>query len=132
MTHGHSLVGRDGLLATLTAVVSDTRQCGRGGLVLVAGEAGVGKTRLTQEALQRCTLRVLSSAAGPANGVSFGPIIGTLRALLRQDPRGLALEDPLAQYLPLLLPELGPAPAGGRPRDPVRGGARRARARGAA
>lgn len=44
-----SLVGRDGEMAELRTLVDQTAQ-GHGGLAIIRGEAGLGKTRLAQEA----------------------------------------------------------------------------------
>jgi tetratricopeptide (TPR) repeat protein len=46
------LVGRDRPLAELDAVLAEARQ-GRGRLVLLTGEAGIGKTRLAEELVRR-------------------------------------------------------------------------------
>jgi hypothetical protein len=46
------LVGRDAELAALTAALDDAVE-GVPGVVLLGGEAGVGKTRLVEEAAQR-------------------------------------------------------------------------------
>ena len=46
---------------------------GRGSLVLLAGDAGVGKTRLAEEALESATPRFLRGAATSA-GDAYGPI----------------------------------------------------------
>src|SRR5262245_21757409 len=45
-------VGRDRELAELRSVI-DELHAGQGGLVLLAGEAGIGKTRLASEACAR-------------------------------------------------------------------------------
>src|SRR5580704_6292400 len=48
MARGVSMVGREAEMAILEERVLDAR-AGRGGLVLVAGEPGIGKTRLASE-----------------------------------------------------------------------------------
>jgi class 3 adenylate cyclase/ATP/maltotriose-dependent transcriptional regulator MalT len=106
------LVGRQLELEQLDrslAAVAD----GRGGLLLLAGEAGIGKTRLAEEALARSGLTVLSGAASQEATPPYGPIVAALRSYLRMAPNGLRDCGPLAAYLALLLPELGPAPEGG-------------------
>lgn len=49
------LVGRDALLALAERRIADARS-GRGGLLLLAGEAGIGKTRLLKAALRQAAL----------------------------------------------------------------------------
>jgi predicted ATPase len=45
------LIGRSDELEELRALLSETRR-GRGGLALISGEAGVGKSRFVASALQ--------------------------------------------------------------------------------
>lgn len=81
-----------------------------GGLVLVAGEAGVGKTRLVIETFAGPGARFVSGAARP--GASpYAPIVEVLRAHLRGGGDGLGSCGALADHLALLLPELGNGPA---------------------
>jgi DNA-binding NarL/FixJ family response regulator len=108
MTYEVELIGRAAELSMLTDLLAEVRS-GRGGLALIAGEAGVGKTRLADEALARSELLVLRGSA-PPEGTPYGPIVGVLRAYLAAVPDGLRGVGPLERYLGLLLPELGSVP----------------------
>ena len=55
----------------------------------------------------------LAGAATQEATAPYGPVVAALRAYLRAVPDGLRECGPLTPYLALLLPELGPAPAGG-------------------
>ncbi len=81
---------------------------GRGSLVLLAGEAGVGKTRFAEEVVESGDAHFLRGAAGPA-GLAYGPVISALRGFIRTVPDGLSGCGPLRSHLALLLPELGEA-----------------------
>ncbi|MGW7344809.1 helix-turn-helix transcriptional regulator [Streptomyces sp. NPDC054854] len=86
--------------------------------LLVGGEAGVGKTRLTEEFIGEATRRGAVVAVGScveigAEGLPFAPFSTALRALHRRLPDELATaaagqEDELAR----ILPELGETPRG--------------------
>jgi DNA-binding CsgD family transcriptional regulator len=71
------LVGRDAERAGIEAALARCRD-GSGGLVLVSGEAGVGKSRLVQEALAGWSSRRLRAAA-TAGGRSFSPLLELLQ-----------------------------------------------------
>ena len=49
------LVGRDAMLATAERQIAEAK-AGRGGLLLFAGEAGVGKTRLLKATIRQAAL----------------------------------------------------------------------------
>jgi DNA-binding NarL/FixJ family response regulator len=100
------LVGRANELARLGEAFGRARE-GEGSLLFLAGEAGVGKSRLTEEASEGASGLVLRGAA--VNGVTtpYGPIVDALRSCLRADPEALAGSGPLGPHLALLLPELG-------------------------
>jgi len=89
----------------------EATRAGRGALVLVAGEAGVGKTRLAEEVVGDSGLSVLRGDCSQEAPTPYRPVVGALRSLLRQRPDGLDECAPLLPYLALLLPELG-EPAG--------------------
>ena len=103
------LVGRDEERERLLAAL------GRNRLVLVSGEAGVGKTRLAAEAAADGDVLVLAGAARQSTTPPYGPVVEALRSYLRVEPDGLAACGPLQAHLALLLPELGDsAPASDR------------------
>ena len=91
------LVGRDDELCRLDAVL--TRVLGGDAHVLVvSGQAGVGKTRLAREALARARsrgFRTLTGLAGPLQrDLSHAPLVEALRPLVRPDlPRSAPVQD---------------------------------------
>jgi DNA-binding NarL/FixJ family response regulator len=107
-----TLIGRERELAEIEAALASART-GDGGLVLVAGEAGVGKTRLANEALAECGMRVLAGAAVEGATPPYGPVVAALRSFLRAEPDGLRDCGPLSDHLAVILPELGPGPKQG-------------------
>jgi len=114
------LIDRERERAQLDAQVADARS-GCGSLVLLAGEAGVGKTTLTRRVLAASGLAVLEGAEVQAGAAAYGPIVSVLRSHLCSGPdrdrdgAGWLAAAPLAAQLALLLPELGaPAPEGDR------------------
>ncbi len=103
------LVGRADELALLSEAAEQTR-LGHGSIVLLAGEAGVGKSSLAEAATHGFEV-VLRGAASNGVTVSYGPIVDALRSRLRVDPDALDDCGPLLPHLALLLPELGEAAA---------------------
>jgi predicted ATPase len=108
------LVGRERECAQLASPVADAL-AGHGSLILLAGEAGVGKTMLVRRVLTRSRLTVLEGVATPGGTSAFGPLVQVLRGYLRSPSGGPLIEGPLAAHLALLLPELGPADPAGDP-----------------
>ena len=98
------LVGRQKELATLSAALERARR-GAGSAVLLAGESGVGKSRLLDEvrsiALVR-GVRVLRGQSISTAGGSYDVFLDVLRALVLDTP----LHDLEAAVLKELLPEL--------------------------
>ncbi|MFF8477183.1 AAA family ATPase [Streptomyces sp. NPDC015414] len=102
-SHAPSLVGRDSQLSLLESALADARQ-GRGGVVFLVGEAGVGKSRVAAEAVGGAlgagmrVLRGRSSTTGPA--VPFRPLTEALMSLFRS---GEPMDDlALGPYRPVL------------------------------
>ena len=110
MTPG-AFIGRGIERAQLEARVAGAAR-GAGSLLLLCGEAGVGKTRLCEVVLAEAGPRFVRGAATPGCA-PFGPVVAALRAFLRAQPDGLTMCGPLRPHLALLLPELGDA----RPTD---------------
>jgi DNA-binding CsgD family transcriptional regulator len=104
------LVGREAELAELVGTLVDPSNLG---LVLLAGEAGMGKTRLAEEAVAAAGVFGLRGAATQEATEPYGPIVAALRAYLRVEPTGLNAMGPLRSHLALLLPELGRPAKGG-------------------
>lgn len=104
------LIGREREQAELRRVLAAAR-AGQGGLTLLAGEAGVGKTCLVEDVLAGADLSVLAGAAYQDLALPYGPILTVLRSYERMTPDGLRSCGPLAPYLALLLPELGAPPS---------------------
>jgi ATP/maltotriose-dependent transcriptional regulator MalT len=113
------LVGRDAELSDLMAVLDEAID-GAPGVVLLGGEAGVGKTRLVEEAAARAAAagaRVLvgSCVELGGEGLPFAPLADALRSLMRVTPPE-ALDGflgPARIELARLLPELDPDAAHG-------------------
>ena len=108
------LVGRASELASLLAA-GEAASAGRPSLILVGGEAGVGKSRLTSEAATRLAADgwlTLSGGAVPigADGLPFGPIVECLRNLAQTVDLGTiaAAAGPELPLLARLVPELSP------------------------
>ncbi|WP_205695847.1 LuxR family transcriptional regulator [Conexibacter sp. SYSU D00693] len=104
---GGTLVGRELEQRQLRDVLARA-VAGEGSLVLLAGEAGVGKTRLATHVLAGGPARFVRGAAAPACA-PYGPVTAAFREHLRSTPRALDDCGPLRDRLAQLLPELGPA-----------------------
>ena len=105
------LVGREAELARLGELLARA-EAGEGSLVLLCGEAGVGKSSLAA-ALAGSARNVIQGAAANGQTAPYGPVADALRSRLRSDPGALDGCGPLRTHLALLLPELGQAAAEG-------------------
>src|SRR5215211_496633 len=111
MAQRAQLVGRQAEREHLRYVLEEAR-LGSGSLLLIAGEAGVGKSRLAEEAADAAGATPLWGPTSHGGGSPYAPIVAALRAYLRGNPGGLDDCGSLRPHLALILPELGdPAPA---------------------
>jgi DNA-binding NarL/FixJ family response regulator len=110
-------VGRQREQALLQQAVAGLR-AGTGGLFLLAGDAGAGKTTLAERALAATDVRVLRGSAHVPGAEPYGPLRAALQDHLRSSPAEAS--DDLAVAAPslaLVLPELGPPPPAAMPEE---------------
>lgn len=101
------LVGREEELARML----ETYGAARGGILLLEGEAGVGKTRLAHEFLALVGARGGAILTGRCyegeRGLAYGPISAALRQALVERPEAVEqVPEPWAGEMARLLPEL--------------------------
>jgi DNA-binding CsgD family transcriptional regulator/tetratricopeptide (TPR) repeat protein len=106
-----AFVGRRGELRELESALDEVRG-GRSQLVLLAGESGVGKSRLAGEFAARARVagaRVLTGDCVELGDgeLPYGPIVSALRPLARAGDPVLDELGPARSELARLLPELG-------------------------
>jgi DNA-binding CsgD family transcriptional regulator len=109
MANGH-LLDRTGERAEVSRFLGEAWS-GGASLLLVAGEAGVGKSMLVRTVLAEHGHEALEGDANQDGTAPYGPIAAALRQLNRRS--ALRVRAPLRGQLAALLPELGPAPAAG-------------------
>lgn len=103
-------VGRQAEYETMMKKLADARN-GRGAVVLLAGEPGIGKTRLTEEFCEHASSNatvIRGNCYEGAVAAPFGPWIEALRSLIEQTPDA-DLRDaigPGAPDLAVMLPEI--------------------------
>jgi DNA-binding CsgD family transcriptional regulator len=104
-------VGRAGQLAELEAALRDARE-GRPSLALVAGESGVGKSRLVQELADRVREEGAVVLSGDCvdlgeGELPYAPLVSALRWLVRDEDPSLGVLPPhLRSALGAILPGL--------------------------
>ena len=110
------LVGRGGELEELREVL-DAAAAGQAGFALVAGESGIGKSRLVSElaaAAERAGARTLIGECVElsAGEIPFAPIASAFRRLAREFDGDLTAElGPVVTELAAVFPELGASTA---------------------
>src|SRR5690348_5492642 len=88
-----SLIGRDEERAVLDRAIAAAR-AGQGSLLLVTGEAGVGKTALVAAALAESDLLPLVGSPTFSGSEPYGPIAAVFRAFLRATSGGPGRSGP--------------------------------------
>ena len=109
------LVGREAELGQIWLLLESARRA-RGGVILVSGEAGIGKTRLCREVLAEATKKSMQTLVGRAYPedaeMELGPVVDSLRTGRRRPEstvwRCAALRS---HFLATILPELADASA---------------------
>jgi DNA-binding SARP family transcriptional activator len=108
-----AMVGRDADLA-IVAGLMELMGDERGGLLIVEGPAGIGKTRLLHEVLQRARTRGYGVGYGSARAKEgrfpYAPLIDALRMLLRDDPTAA---EHLPAELGIAMRDIAVGPAAG-------------------
>ncbi len=121
-------VGRQADLAALAAHADDAA-AGRGSLVFIAGEAGIGKTRLVRELAARCETRGLqtfTATTGSPERAPYEPFVALLRGVAPLvanaaiDPLWLRAIAPLAPAIARQAGTLAPLPAVDAARERLR------------
>ncbi len=96
------LIGRVAQLATLSRAAAQPPS-----IIVITGEAGIGKTRLVQELLRTPALKNLPHLIGQCSEMAETPVLGPVIAALNRLPASALREVPaLAGALRLLLPDL--------------------------
>ena len=111
---GPALIGREPELAALVAAL-DRADAGAATIAIVAGDAGIGKTRLVDALAEHARARGSRVMTGGCldladDGLPYAPIIEGLRGLARDLSKAelRAMLGPAADDLRRLLPGLGP------------------------
>ena len=113
-TAGPLLVGRDAELEGLVAALDGVGE-GRAAIVVVSGEAGIGKTRLLEAFAERAIERGATVLVGGCldladDGLPYAPLTEALRTYLRglKPERLAAVLGPARDDIARLLPAIGP------------------------
>jgi DNA-binding CsgD family transcriptional regulator/tetratricopeptide (TPR) repeat protein len=119
---GEIFVGRRGELAQLASAGAEIAGSGRGQMVVIAGDAGVGKSRLVHEFLDRASRDGWTTAAGGCVDVAAGALTyAALIEILRHLDRDLG-RDAMAELAGAGIDDLAPLLPGASGGQPGAGG----------
>jgi predicted ATPase len=109
-----TLIGRAADVATIAQAAAQIAAGGRGAMVVVSGEAGVGKSRLASEAIRLAEVGGLRAMIGNCrsdDGGAYAPFVSAVRRRIRtSDDDELAhLFAPPATLAASLMPEIASA-----------------------
>jgi len=108
------LIGREHEVRALRAAAAAARRK-RGGLVLVAGDAGIGKTALVERAIDGRLQLVLRGAARASGAAPFAPLVAAIRshprwpAIAADMPIASGVAGPARDVIHSLFGELAPS-----------------------
>ncbi len=102
------LVGRESEITQLLGAFEKAR-AGSGGIIMIAGDSGIGKTTLARGALSQSRFIQFYGRAVPEAKTPYGLLAGALRDGLGKVSAKAVDENPLKQHLSVLLPEIGAA-----------------------
>ncbi len=115
------VLGRDAELAVLHAALTDA-EAGRGGLIVLTADAGIGKSRLLREvtatALARGDLAVTGRAVASGAATPFRPLSEAILQAIRAGQLPDEQQNPWPAALRDVLPDPQPASAPDRATDP--------------
>jgi DNA-binding CsgD family transcriptional regulator len=105
LTHTEKIIGREHEKGELRKYFEATRS-GNGTIVLITGDAGMGKTALARETLAESRLAVYTGRSTEGAVPPYGPLTSVFRAYHFLKKKSIDC-GPLTPYLSFLLPELG-------------------------
>ncbi len=109
------ICGRRAEMTRITAWLADIGSR-RDRVLLLAGEAGIGKSRLAAEAIAQAELQQLSGRSRETSSAPYTPIVALLRQCLQIVSHEFVDAHPLGRYLGMIVPEL-PSPTEPPDRD---------------
>ena len=89
-----TFTGREDQKAKLSLFLKET-EAGRGQILLISGEAGIGKTSLVESCIQDSCLAVYAGRSTEYGTPPFGPVVAILREFIQKSESKELTEGPL-------------------------------------